>query len=200
MTGGTYASIIGQGVSGIGSGLSMIASMQEQAAMDEAIQYEMNRQQAYGQEGSRYFAQSLYNSLPQTAGQQIATGARDQAGLYGQLYSSKIPGEGTVTSPRQQAKLGTYVGALSQAGAQRAGYGSWLNQLGISNMYYNSLLSALAQRSKASADVLSSEIQAAQNSEQNLDTWGKVVYDLGQSISSSGGGGSGGIDWGGSSY
>jgi len=166
-----------------GFGASEAASSMEGNAENQKLQAELARQKQYGQQGRNLFNQSLGQSTPQAATQQITQGAQQALGVG--RPASQIPfGVSTVPLPgqqgqRAQGQLGATLGAGQQSNATLQGYGNYGLQQWLKDQSIGSQLGVNNMNAQRSAQVLPMELQQASQSQQGLASLGKLLSAAG---------------------
>lgn len=180
---GTLAALA---LTGAGAGAKMYAGQQEQNAMNNATNAELQQQQQFQKQGSQIFQNSLAQSTPQAAQQQIGQGVQNIAGAT--QASALPPVSLPQTGPTSNAARVSYSGqdAQNQRGAQAnaglQGYGNFTLQQGLKDLSANSQLGLLGNQAAASERVLPYMLQQAANSQAPLAGIGSLLGTAGQLV------------------
>ena len=199
---------IALGASAAGTGLSIAGNEASQSAMNAARANEVNQQAALQKQSNAIFQNSLAQSTPQTAQQQMQQGqaARTNAwqGLQdattpvasalptttsGSTTGSSTTGGGTSTgaagtptsgaSARAASAGNSWNTLLANAAAREGSYGDWQNQQAIKNANAAQQLGVVNNFSQGDAALLPTELQVASQAGDSLSGWGNIVSSLG---------------------
>lgn len=177
--------LVALGLGGAGAGLGVDAASQEQSAMNQAVQNQINAQNQYQKKGLGVFNQSLAQSTPTAMTGQQATGAQQYLDASRQAAltplslpsnaSAALPGNQNIAYQGQQAK-----NQLAQgANAQLQGYGNIGLSQYLKDLQANSQLGVIGTQAQRSAQAFPTLLQGAANSSQNEASWGKILSTLG---------------------
>jgi len=199
---GALALLGGLGAAGMGAGAVGSANVAKQRGqnMNEDVAREMARQRSYQDQASMLFKQSLAQSTPQAANQQIHQGA--QQSLQANKPASQIPfGVSSVALPdnqdaQAQSRLATTLGMGQRANAAMQGYGNYSLQQGLKDQSIGNQLGVINSEAYRSLQPLPYEIQQSSQDLQKTEMYSRLLSGLGQMMLSGGmdsGGGMGGI-------
>jgi hypothetical protein len=141
-----YTELIGLALAAAGAGTSIAASKQSRDAMNEQVNSSLLQQQQFQQQATPIFQQSLAQSGPKVAGQQVAQGAQDARSLYDAV--SKVPNAGSTSPlPVDTQRLSGQVNQARDAGAQQQGYSNFALQQWLKNQEANRNLGVIGNLS-----------------------------------------------------
>ena len=157
------------------------AASKEQDAMNQAVQQQLNQQNAFAKQGTNLFQNSLSQSTPQAMGQQQAAGAQQVLGASkaAALTPLALPSnqgiQDQVSSAGQQAKNSL----AQQSNAQMQGYGNIGLSQYLKDLSTNSQLGVIGKQAQQSANVFPSVLQGAANSQGDLSALGSLLGTAG---------------------
>ena len=171
--------LVGLGLMGAGTGLSEWGNVRAQGAMESAAQNELARQRGYQQRATGVFNQSLSQSTPQAAMQNIGQGqqqylsamrqaALPQLGLPSNV--ANLPGSNIVDTG-EKARAAQTLGAASDLG----GYGNYELQNRLNSLNTWPQLNIIGNEAQQSANVLPLELQQASQSQTGLQSIGQLL-------------------------
>jgi hypothetical protein len=178
----------------VGTGLSIAGNAEDQSAMNSARANEVNQQAQLQKQANAAFQNSLAQSTPNTAQQQMQQGAAARTNAWANLQDATAPvasalpdtsGSGTSNSPTNSAKQRASVSGnawntlTAKAGATEGGYGDWENQQAIKNANASQQLGVINNFSQGDAALLPTELQVASQKGDALGGWGSIVSSLG---------------------
>jgi hypothetical protein len=174
--------LVALGLMGAGLGASEGASVMEGRAMNSKAQNELARQRAYQHRGMGVFNQSLGQSTPQAAQQQIGQGQR-QALQSSQM--SALPLMALPSAPNEP--FSSVANAASGAESNRAigsnaalqGYSNYGLQQYLKDLSAGSQLGLISNQAQQSENVLPVELQQASQSQQGLSSLGQLLSAAG---------------------
>lgn len=182
------SALVGLALAGVGAGISEKASSDERDSMNNVMNQEQAQQQQYQKQATSVFNNSLANSTPAKANQQIGQGANQALQEYTKLQASPLS---SATSP---LGLSTPQGAIvnsatqanralqNQSAAGLQGYNNWNTQQNVSNTLSNANLGLISGQAQQAAAYLPQELSLAQNSEQGLAGLGSLLGSAGQLV------------------
>ncbi len=185
---------IAVGASAAGTGLSLAANAQEQSAINAARANEVNQQRALQNQANAIFQNSLAQSTPATAQQQLQQGAAARNSAFQDLQSAITPvasalptanagaNANTPTAGAQQRATSagdTWNSLLARANATEGSYGDWQNQQAIKNADTAQKLGVINNFSAGDASLLPTELQVASQAGDSLGGWGSILSSLG---------------------
>ncbi len=197
---------IALGASAAGTGLSIAGNEASQSAMNAARANEVNQQAALQKQSNAIFANSLAQSTPKTAQQQMQQGQAARTNAWQGLQDATTPvasalptatgstagsspGGGTSTgssatpiggATRRAASAGnSWNTLLANAAAREGSYGDWQNQQAIKNANAAQQLGVVNNFSQGDAALLPTELQVASQAGDSLSGWGNIVSSLG---------------------
>ena len=167
--------IAGLGLAAAGAGVNMYANNQVRGKMNDLTNQEMARNQGFQQKAQGVFNNSLQQSIPQAANQQIGQGQQQLAGLIQNAQqvplSSSIPSFGNVNTMAEGAKTAMSNKAASDLG----GYSNYTLQQRLKDQQAGSQLGVIGNEAQGWANVLPAQLQQAQGSEQGLQALGQLL-------------------------
>lgn len=173
---GTLAALA---LAGVGAGLGEAGVQQSKNAMNRSINAELGRQQGFTKQAQNVFNQSLAQSTPQAAQQQIGQGTQQALRTIGQAQSVpaafSVPSFGVVNTGQQQTKQDL----SNQASASMQGYGTYSLDQALKDLQARSQLGVISGEAASSAAVNPYEIQAASQRGAPLQAAGSLLGTLG---------------------
>jgi hypothetical protein len=148
--------------------------------MNDVMAQQLAAQKKLQQRGQQVFGESLKQSTPQAAQQQIAQGSSQllNAARQAQAVPLGLPTNAT-TSADQQANQAR-AGLDAQAMADFGGYGQFGQQQALKDREVSSQLGFLNDQSRYNASMLPGELQAAQHEYAGLQGIGSLLGTVGQ--------------------
>ncbi len=167
--------IVGLLLGGAGAGVSELANVNTRNTMNDTVNQELARNQAYQKQGSQVFNQSLAQSTPQAANQQIGQGQQQLAGLISNAQatpmSASMPSFGNVNTQTQTAK-----NQLSNtAAANIGGYSNYGLQQYLKDLQAQSQLGVINKNAQGWANILPAQLQQASQSQSGLSALGSLL-------------------------
>jgi hypothetical protein len=171
--------LIALGLAGAGAGLGYAGEQQSKNAMNNSINAELGRQQGFTKQAQGVFNQSLGQSTPQAAQQQIGQGTQQALQTIGRAQNVpaafSMPSFGATNTGQQQAKMDL----SNQASAGMQGYGEYTLDQALKDMQARSQLGVISNEAASSAAVNPYEIQAASQRGAPLQAAGSLLGTLG---------------------
>jgi hypothetical protein len=174
--------LAGLGLSLLGTGLGVGASVIDQNKMNDAASAELLRQQGYQKQANTAFQASAGQAGSDTAQKQIANTANQQSQLYKALQSSNLTGAPSSTASPDavtQARTQAIIGQGNQAGSRLAGYGGWQTNQYLKDLQAQEQLGVIGGNARGSAAVLPYELQQAGHAGDSLAFAGQGLSALG---------------------
>lgn len=172
MSCGTLAGI---GLTLAGTGADMYANNQIRSKMNDTVGQEMARNSQYQKQGQQVFQNSLAQSTPTAAKQQIGQGQQQLAGLIQQAratpLSASMPSFGDVNTQGQQARADMSDTASSNLG----GYSNFALQQRLKDQQAGEQLGVINQNAQGWANILPAQLQQDQQSQQGLQALGQLL-------------------------
>lgn len=184
-----------------GAGLSIAGNIESQNAMNAARANATNQQAQLQKQSNAIFQNSLAQSTPAVAQQQMQQGQAARTNAWQNLQdattptASALPASGTTTSSpgasgtsgsptsgasQRAASAGNTWNALNAKSAATEGsYGDWQNQQAIKNANTAQKLGVVNNFSQGDAALLPTELQVASQKGDALSGWGSIVSSLG---------------------
>lgn len=160
------AAIAGLVASLASTGLSMAGQSAQQAKQNQDVSNELLQQKQLSNKASLVYQNSLSQSTPQAAQQQIAQGQQQANAAYQQAEkvplssgTSPVVGNTSINTPDQNARAGV----LNNAAAGIKGYGNFDLQQWLKDQSANANLGVIGQQAQQSESILPYELQGAQN-------------------------------------
>lgn len=149
------------------TGLSMAGQSAQADQQNKDVSNELLRQQQYKKNATQVYQNSLMQSTPQAAKQQIAQGQQDAMEAYQKTQAIPITasagnvgaGPTSINTPDQTARAGI----LNAGAAGIKGYGNFSLQQWLKDLDAKNQLGVIGNRSANSASILPYELQGAQN-------------------------------------
>ena len=165
-----------------GTGAQIGANVMEGNAMNSKVSAELARQSAFQKRGTGVFQQSLGQSTPQAAQQQIGQGQQQytQAMQGAKLPMLSQPG----TLPNDTSRIiDTATQARNNmsnmANANLQGYGNYGLQQHLKDLQAGSQLGVIGNEAQQSAGVLPTELAQARQSQAGLSSIGQLLSTVG---------------------
>lgn len=179
----------GMALSAAGAGAQMAGAANSRSAMNAQVAAEAARQKGYQDQAGKVFDESLQQSTPLTARQQMGQGEDRANAEYKKLESLPM---GTSTAPFQSGTSGQVLNAgrtqqSNQAQARLQGYTEWDLQQAIKNMSANRQLGVIGTNAHRSAGVSPYEIQQASHAGDTLSGIGSLLGLAGTTVGALGG-------------
>lgn len=169
----------GLGASAAGAGLQYAGQQQSKNAMNNAVGAELARQQQYSNQAHNVFNQSLNQSTPQAAQQQLGQGQQQAQSLISRAQqvplSYSLPSFGDVNTGQQQTRQSL----SNQAASQLQGYGTYGLEQYLKDLQARNQLGVINNEAGSSAQVMPYEIQAASQRGAPLEAIGGLLGSLG---------------------
>ena len=187
-----------------GTALSIAGNVKSQNAMNAARANETNQQAQIQKQSNAIFKNSLAQSTPNTAQQQMQAGQAARTNAWQNLQDATTPtasalpatsgtttsgtgssGSATSSSPtsgagQRAASAGNTWNALNAKSAATEGsYGDWQNQQAIKNASAAQQLGVQNNFSQGDAALLPTELDVASHQGDALSGWGSIVSSLG---------------------
>lgn len=141
------AELVGLGLSLAGTAAGMTAARSSRNAMNNQVKAQLKQQEAFQQQASPFYEQSLRNASRDKALEDIATGATQAQGQY--EASAKVPG---ATNPLPTGvESGAVIREARKNAAQGQGYDYQALQRWLTNQDVNRNLGVISNLSNASA-------------------------------------------------
>lgn len=173
----------------VGNVMDAIAASEENAAMQQAFNTEMQQQGRYGQQAYGTLLSSLPSQGADAANTAINEGAENRTSQYSTLLNTPLfANQGAGNSSPYAA---TDRAALDLQGAARAkvgGMSDWQLNNAINNIKTNEAL-RVNFRASGNAQVFPYQMYQAQHSQDELAFWGEVLKSIGGSGSATPGSG-----------
>ena len=171
--------IAGLALTAAGTGANMYANNQVRGKMNDLTNQELARNQGFEQKAQGVFNNSLQQSTPQAANQQIGQGQQQLAGLIQNAQqvplSSSMPNFGNVNTMAEGAKTAMSNKAASDLG----GYSNYTLQQRLKDQQVGSQLGVIGSEAQGWANVLPAQLQQAQGSQQGLQALGALLSSAG---------------------
>lgn len=161
-TGAEVPLLLGVAASAAGTGLSMAASAEDQAAMNKAADASLAQQQGYADKAKSAFQESLSQSTPDVAKQTINDQTATSLAQYA-MQQQQPTGfmSASQQTPMDQAQSQAVIGQGNMARAAMQGYPAWSTQQYLKNLGANQLLGNLGAESSFAAGALPLQMQQA---------------------------------------
>ena len=183
--------LVGLGLTAGGAAMSIAGNAKSQSAINAARSNEVAQQSAIQQKSNAIFQNSLAQSTPAVAAQQMAQGQNQRQSIWNTLQSastpvaSALPATGTTTATGKANARATTAGnalnTMNEAASAREGsYGDWENQQAIKNADAAQELGVQNNFSQGDAALLPTELSVASQAGDKLGAWGSIVSSLGQ--------------------
>lgn len=158
-----------------GTGTQIAANNQTQSAMNQATQQQINAQNDYAKKGQQVFQQSLDQSTPQAAKQQIGQGQQQAAQSIANAQSIPLtaqqPSFGNVNTAQESARQGLSNNAASNYfGQSNFGLQQYLKDLQAQSQF-----GVIGGQSGQSARNFGSNLSAASQAGNNLGALGSLL-------------------------
>jgi hypothetical protein len=166
-------------MSAAGAGVSEIGVQKSSNAMNKATQNEINQQNNYAKQGQQVFQQSLAQSTPGAAQQQIQQGQQQAANSIAQAQQTPLslsqPSSGGQNNADNTARQG-----LSNASASNYfGQSNYPLQQYLKDLQANSQLGVIGNQSQQAARNFPTYLQAAGQAGQGLQAAGSLLGSFG---------------------
>lgn len=169
---GTLAAL---GLTLTGTGAQFAGQQKERSAANAAVGAELGRQQGFLNRAQPVFQQSLAQSTPSAAQQQIGQGQQQALQDINRVQaiplSASMPSFGNVNTANQVARQGL----ANKAYSEFKGYSNYPLQQYIKDLSAGSQLGLIGSEAQASEGVLPYELQQAAQSQQGLEALGSLL-------------------------
>lgn len=180
-----------------GTALSIAGNVKSQNAMNAARASETNQQAQLQKQSNAIFRNSLAQSTPNTAQQQMQAGQAARTNAWQNLQDATTPTasalpatSGTATSGAGTSSTGaagqratsagnTWNALNAKSAATEGSYGDWQNQQAIKNANAAQQLGVQNNFSQGDAALLPTELEVASHKGDALSGWGSIVSSLG---------------------
>jgi hypothetical protein len=181
---------IGMGAGLAGTGMSIAGGQQAKSAMANT-RAEFNAKEADLQaKNNVLFRNSLAQSTPEVAAQQMQTGANQRGSIWNNLQSastpvaSALPATGASTTSGKAGARASSAGNAwntmnATAAAKEGGYGDWETQQAIKNADVTQKMGVNTDFAQGNARLEPLELQVASEAGDKLSGWGNIVSSLG---------------------
>lgn len=166
-----------------GTGLGVAGSMESQSAMNDAAKAELSRQQQFNKQGQSVLQQSIAQSTPKAAQQQLGQGQQQALQEYAKVQSTPASYAQGAQSDLAKATSDTTVQGKNQLGNQAAAplqsYDAYSLAQQIKDMQAQTQLGQIGTFARQSESVLPLEMQQAGQSGSTLSGIGSILNTLG---------------------
>ena len=169
--------------------LSLAANAKQQAAINAARSTEAANQAALQSRSKAITNQSIKQSTPEVAKQEIQQGTDARTQLYNALKSSSVPVASALpatNNARTAATGNAWSNLVSGNQAKVGSYSDWESQQAIKNANVGQQLGIQNSFSSGFANLLPIQLQVANQAGDQLAGWGSIVGALGSAAMSSG--------------
>jgi hypothetical protein len=168
------------GTTALGAGLDYAGGQQSKNAMNNVVNSTIGRENQFTNQAQGVFNNSLAQSTPKAAQQQMGQGQQQLGGLISQAQnvpaSFSMPSFGATNTAQQ----GVRQGLSNQAAQNMAGYQTYGIDQAIKDLQANSQLGVIGNEAQSAASIMPVQLQQASQRGQPLQAAGGLLGSLGE--------------------